>query len=213
MPKVRKIPQDPPDGCRHGFLVDANFMAMKYIPEKYAPNDREKERIASCAEWWAAIDDLVNARKATVYIPDVCIAESFKVLAKKYFEDKWFPSPQVLGTQRKKLSSYISLLPKDLKSANRNIRVHDVESCRDIIIGVDRFYELFMKQGKKVQIADLILVSTAKYLMDFYSFPKNMLHIVTLDRPLLFGIAKVTELPNAYDPTQKKHRAELVFDG
>lgn len=91
--------------------------------------------------------------------------------------------------------------------------MHDVESCRDIIIGVDRFYELFMKHGKKVQIADLILVSTAKYLMDFYSFPKNMLHIVTLDRTLLSGIAKATELPNAYDPTQKKHRAELVFDG
>ena len=82
MPKIRKISHDPPEGCRHGFLVDANFMAMKYIPEKYAPNDREKERITSCKEWWAAIDNLVDARKATVYIPDVCIAEAFKVLAK-----------------------------------------------------------------------------------------------------------------------------------
>lgn len=78
-------------------------------------------------------------------------------------------------------------------------------------MSVDRFFEVFHRKGKNVGVVDLILVATAKYLMDFYDIPKPFLHIVTLDTALREGIAAVTELPNAYDPTREAHRAELVF--
>jgi hypothetical protein len=72
--------------------------------------------------------------------------------------------------------------------------------------------ELFQRKGKHVGIVDLILVATAKYLMDFFDIPKPYLHIVTLDTPLREGIAAVNELPKAYDPTMRGHRAEVVFE-
>lgn len=81
-----------------------------------------------------------------------------------------------------------------------------------MIISVDRFLELFFKNGNRVQVADLLLAASAKYLMDFYDIPKSSLHIVTLDVALREGIAKVVELPNAYDPTIRSHRAAVVFE-
>lgn len=211
MPRVRKIQSIPPAGGRNYFVIDANFLANKHIPPKYAPNDKERARIEACAAWWERIESLLADDHARVFVPDVCIAEAFKVLARKYYEDKWFPSAVVLGQRRKRLSEDIRISTKVLKGANRKIRYHDVSTNRDIIISVDRFYELFMKNGKKVQIADLILVATAKYLLDFFDLPRELVHIVTLDKPLREGICKVTELPAAYDPTLKMHRAEVVF--
>ena len=141
----------------------------------------------------------------------MCIAEAFKVLAKKYYEEKWFTSPAAFRRAKKALSDDVHIPTKNLKSTSRNVRYHDISTNRDIIISVDRFFELFTKQGKKVQIADLILVATAKYLIDFYDLPKTRLHIVTLDKPLKGGISRISELPNAYDPTTTLHRAEVVF--
>lgn len=144
-------------------------------------------------------------------MPDICIAESFKVLAKKYYVDKWFKTSHDLKTARDKLSKDISIMPKELKSQQRHIKYHDVSTSRDIIISVDRFYELFMKNKKSVQIADLILVATAKYLMDFYDLHKNQLHIITMDGDLYSGSKKISELPNAYDPTIECDRFEVIF--
>jgi hypothetical protein len=101
---------------------------------------------------------------------------------------------------------------KTLQSFRRDVRFHDISTNRDIIVSVDRFFERFLKNGAHVQIVDLVLVATAKYLMDFYDIPKPFLHIVTLDNALLRGIAQIQELPNAYDPTRRSHRAELVFE-
>jgi len=92
------------------------------------------------------------------------------------------------------------------------VRYHDLSTNRDIIIGVDRFFELFFKHKKRVQIADLILVATAKYLLEFYDIPKDRLHLVTCDNALREGISKAVELPNAYDPTRRGHRPEVVFE-
>lgn len=77
--------------------------------------------------------------------------------------------------------------------SNRIIKYHDVPTCRDIIIAVDRFFELFMRNKRKVQIADLIVVVTAKYLIDFYDIPKDYMHIITLDRDLRLGIKRITQ--------------------
>ena len=112
---------------------------------------------------------------------------------------------------RDRLRDDITTPANVLKSQQRHIRYHDVSASRDIIIAVDRFYEAFMKAKKNVGIVDLILVATAKYLMDFHDAQRSQLHIITMDNALWSGTKKITELPNAYDPTQPADSFEKVF--
>lgn len=211
MPRVRKINRNE-DAFRNYYVVDACFLANKHIPSAIAPNQYDRDRIAACKDWWEEIDAQLDSGRARVYVPDVCIAEAFKVLAKKYYQERWFTSPNAFAAAKRKLARDVHTPDKLLKAKSRTVRFHDISTHRDIIISVDRFFELFHRQGKNVGIIDLILVATAKYLMDFYDVPKPALHIVTLDRRLREGIAKVTELPNAYDPTLRSHSAALVFE-
>ena len=213
MPRVRTIPRNPPKAKRNFFVVDASFLAEKYIPVGSHPTPEGKERGRECKKWWKEIDRQIKLELARVYVPDVCIAEAFKALAKKYYQDKVLKNSSQYKYARKRLSEDITLSHKVLKQQKRYIRYHDVESCRDIIIAVDRFYELFLKQKKSVGIVDLILVATAKYLMDFHDAPRPQLHIITLDKPLWQGIKKITELPNAYDPQERTDAFERVFKG
>ena len=99
-----------------------------------------------------------------------------------------------------------------MRAANRKIKVHDVPTSRDLIISVDRFNELYHKYGKNVSVVDLLVLATAKYLMDFYAIPKNRMNIVTLDNALWEGSKKVQELPNAYNPGKPTDKAEKVFE-
>jgi hypothetical protein len=133
------------------------------------------------------------------------------VLAKKYYLEKWFKKPGDYHTARKKLSVDVSTETRTLKTTGRRVPWHDISTNRDIIISVDRVFEVFLRNGKDVSTPDLVIVATAKYLLEFYDMPAHMLHIVTLDRKLREGIALVGELPNAYDPTLKLNRAEIVF--
>jgi predicted nucleic acid-binding protein len=208
--KVRKITSSPADG-RNYYLVDANFLVNKHIPPTFAPAGRHQDRIVACQAWWKRIDAQLKAGIARVYVPDVCIAEAFKVLANKYYQEKWFTRHADFDKARNGLSDDIRTPAKVLKAFDRPIRFHDLSTNRDIIVGVDRFFEIFHKHGKNVQIVDLILVATAKYLMEFFDIPRDRLHIVTLDTALREGIAKVAELPTAYDPTLRSHRADVVF--
>jgi predicted nucleic acid-binding protein len=211
MPKVRKIRRSPTSGINH-YVVDANFLANRYIPMAVAPAGNQQDRIQACCAWWKEIEEQVEDKRARVYVPDICIAESFKVLAKKYSEDKWFKKHSDLNAARKKLRAAVSTPLKTLKAKDRQIKFHDVPTTRDIVIAVDRFYEVFFKHNAKVSLPDLILVATAKYMIDFFSVPKTQLHIVTLDKPLWAGTKKVQELPNAYDPTVASDKAEKVFE-
>jgi hypothetical protein len=211
MAKVRKIYCEE-DGFRNYYLVDANFLANKHIPPALAPAGAERTRLIACQDWWQQIDRQLDIGLARVFVPDICIAEAFKTMAKKYYRERWFRTPVQFATAKRRLSKDVRTPDKMLRSLKRDVRFHDISTNRDIIIAVDRFFEQFMKAGKHVQIVDLVLVATAKYLMDFYDIPKPYLHIVTLDTALRTGIAKVQELPNAYDPTRPSHRAELVFD-
>lgn len=145
-------------------------------------------------------------------MPDICIAETFKSLAKKYYQEDWYRSSQDFHYYRRQLREKVSIPKEGLRKANRRIYFHDVKSNRDIIIAVDRFYELFFEAGKEVELPDLLVVATAKYLMDFFDTPRSHLHIVTLDRQLRDGSKKIAELPNAYDPTVSSDRAERVFE-
>lgn len=210
MPRVRKIQREP-NPEKNYYIVDACFLVNKYIPTKVAPNKKERVRIEKCLDWWDEIDSQLGSGNARVYIPDVCIAEAFKVLAKKYYSHKWFKTSQSYAAARTKLSRDITTSTKELKKKNRDILYHDISTTRDIIISVDRFYELFLKSKNNVQLPDLILVATAKYLMDFYDIKRDYLHIVTLDGGLWRGSKKIQELPNAYDPVQNGDLAEKVF--
>jgi hypothetical protein len=213
--KVRKIERMPPGGAKNYYLVDACFLANKHIPATYAPAGTDRSRVEQCQDWWKEIDAQLAAGKARVYVPDICIAEAFKVLAKKYHSknatEKWFPTFTVLKIAKQLLAMDLTTPRSKLVAASRKILYHDISTNRDIVISVDRFYELFMTHGKNVGVIDLILAATAKYLLDFFDIPFNRLHIVTLDNALREGIAKVGELPAPYDPTKKLNYASTVF--
>lgn len=210
MAKVRKIDRSP-NGGRNFYLVDACFLANKHIPAGSAPAGRERDRVVACQQWWAEIDTQLKNRKARVYVPDICIAEAFKVLAKKYYLDRWFKSAVTLDRARRRLSKDVRTDVAVLRAMSRHVRYHDISTNRDIIVGVDRFFELFLKNNRNVSIPDLILLATAKHLLEFYDLPRERLHIVTMDKRVREGCGMVAELPNAYDPTTTLNRAAVVF--
>lgn len=210
MARIRKIRRRLVEG-RNYFLIDASFLANKYIPPSIAPNDWERCRINKCLDWWDEIDQQLNSDNARVYICDLCIAETFKVLAKKYYLDKWFPNPSMYNTAKKRLIKDISTTAKELAKYDRKIRYHDISTSRDLIIAVDRFFEIYLKKKLDVSLPDLIILATAKYLIDFYDVPIKRMHIITLDSDLRKGARFVKELPYIYDPTQSEDERSKVF--
>jgi hypothetical protein len=210
MPRVRKIRKKPRKSERNFFVVDACFLANKYLQIGEAANSEEQRIIREAHKWWKEIDRQIAQERARVYVPDLCIAEAFKVLAKKYYENQ-FKNSARYKTAREKLSSDISMNHKELQAQSRFIAYHDVPATRDIIVAVGRFYELFMKHKCNVGVIDLIIVSTAKYLMDFHDAEKKQLHIITHDNALWRGTKKVSELPSAYDPAEEKDEFSKVF--
>ncbi len=100
---------------------------------------------------------------------------------------------------------------KKLQAHKRYVAYHDVSASRDIIVAVGRFYELFMKHECNVGIIDVILVSMAKYLMDFHDERRKQIDIITHGNALWRGTKKVPELPNAYDPSEPGDEYSRVF--
>jgi len=212
MARIRKIRRRLAEGCNY-YLLDANFLANKYIPPTIAPNEWQRRRIEKCLNWWDEIDQQLNSGNARVYICDLCIAEAFKVLAKKYYLDKWFPNSSTYNTAKKRLIKDIATTAKELAKYDRRIKYHDISTSRDLIISVDRFFEIFLKKNLDVSLPDLIILATAKYLIDFYDVPVKHMHIITLDRNLRGGARFVSELPYIYDPTQLEDERSKVFIG
>jgi predicted nucleic acid-binding protein len=207
MARVRKIARNPK--TKNYYIVDTCFLVNKYLPEgKFT--DLEKTRIIECKKWWKEIDNQLKADKAKVFIPDICIAEAFKVLAKKCFFEKRISNNEYAKI-KDLLGKDIRTTTKDLKANNRKIDYHDISTNRDIIISTDRFLEAFSKHNPSVQIADLILLATAKYLIDFFDFDIAEMQIVTLDSKLRNGANKLKDVPYAYDPSLKTNRAEVIF--
>jgi len=141
----------------------------------------------------------------------LCIAEAFKVLAKKYYTENAFSNSNDYRRARKRLSSDVSIPHRTLRSRDRYIKYHDVTASRDIIISVARFYELFIKHKCNVGVIDLIVVATAKYLVDFHDASRSQLHVITFDDALWRGSKKISELPNAYDPVKPGDTFARVF--
>jgi len=208
---VRKILRRPPKTLKNYYLVDACFLADKYLPIGTASGESARNRIRACHKWWQEIDRQLDEEMARVYVPDLCIAEAFKVLAKKYYREAAFKNSATYKKARDRLSGDVSMTHRELAKQQRRVKYHDVPATRDIIVATGRFYEVFLKHKKKVSIVDLILVSTAKYLMDFHDAKRKQIHIVTMDAALRSGIKLVTELPNAYDPTTAADSFDRVF--
>ncbi len=214
MPRVRKIKKTLPNKQKNYYVVDASFLVRNYIPIEIITDEREKKRIEDCQQWWKEINKQLRRGRARVYVPSACIAESFKLLAQFAFHPshKCFKSTQQYNYYRSKLSKHLSFPPSKMRSFSRKVTYHDVPMDRDIIISVDRFYELFAKYKKSVGIIDLSVAATAKYLMDYFDISKENLHIITLDTALREGIQKSQDLPNAYDPTRRGHRVDRIFE-
>ncbi len=205
----RKINRKP--STKQFYLVDANFLANKFIPCYRVKNPRELSRVQHSQDWWMEIDAQIKAGLARVYVPDICVAEAFKVLAKKYYQDKYFRNSQEYKFSRDLLRKFVRTSDKSLKETCRHIDVHDISISRDIIIAVDRFFESFFKKNLSVSLIDLTILSTAKYLQDFYEIPLHSLHIVTLDNSLWKGTRHLKDIPTAFNPNSPSESANKVF--
>jgi predicted nucleic acid-binding protein len=210
MSPIRRIPIDPDE--KLFYLIDTNFLVNKYLPIKNITDKREKSRVKNSKKYWEIIDKQVGQRKAIIYTPDICIAEAFKVLAKKYYIDGNYKSSYFYKQARDKLSRDIHISPKTLKSSRRFIPFHDISTSRDVIIAVDRFFEIFLKKGLDVTIPDLILLATAKYIIDFYNIPENKLYIITMDNNLWKGSKLISDIPSAYNPNAANECAKNIFE-
>jgi hypothetical protein len=193
------------------FLVDTSFLVGRYLRPSTITNPVEQEHVKKSQEWWTEIGAQLKMDKAKVYVPALCIAEAFKVLAKKYYDDKIFKKPIDYKLARDRLRSDIHLPTKKAVKPKRRIRFHDIETSRDVIIGVDRFYEQAHKLRVSVGIVDLLLLATAKYLTDFYGFTDDELFVVTMDRDLYRLARKVRDIPMTFNPLDAHDAASRIF--
>jgi hypothetical protein len=206
-----------PKGHKNYFMVDANVLAYVALPRPskrskvYISDAKERERAERCIEWWETIKKQLDRGVARVYVPDICIAEAFKVLAKWYYRKKFFQDAVSYNQATKRLRDFVSVPHKKMARADRKITIHDVATNRDIIIGVDRFYETLFKNKNDVQIADLILLASCKYLIEFYDIPREHLFILTCDRALVKLARKLPDLPNLIDPAEKRYSVGNTF--
>lgn len=210
MPKVvRRINRKP--FHKNYFLVDASFLVNKYLNPAWTENQIERDRIQACRKWWKEIERQVKKNDAMVYVPDLCIAEAFKTLSKKNYQDKFFKYSAYYKSSRDALRKDIHLSPESARRQKRNIRYHDIDTNRDIVISVDRFFEKLHKLKFKVGIVDLMLLASGKYLMDFYGFERNDLFIITIDNELYKFGKTLSDIPFIFNPLEISDSVDNVF--
>lgn len=208
MARQRHI-QSSPKGYANHYLVDACFLTNKYLNPTPITDPKEANRVKSCKEWWTEIRRQMRNGCAKVFIPDICIAEAFKTLSKKYYKDGCLSSPVAYKNAREKLIRDVHLSAKDARRVQRKIVYHDIQMNRDIIISVDRFFEKVYKKDLNVGIIDLLLLATGKYLMDFYGFGREELFIITIDGPLYKLARSLNDIPQVFNPVEEP--AQRVF--
>src|SRR3989338_2983597 len=145
------------------YLVDSCFLINKYIPPDKMNDPYEKILLEKSQEWWAIIDRQLSHGKAIVYILNVSIAEAFKSLFKQYIKKRI--NYATYDKARRALQIDLTLKPKDARKQKRHIKFHDIEINRDLIIGIDRFFESFLKNYPGVSTFDLLILSAARYLV------------------------------------------------
>ncbi len=218
MARIRRIERSPATGKNY-YVVDANVLANYAIPLRAAltcclPSgelQRATARIKACHDWWDEIQAQMDVGKARVYVPDVCIAEAFKVLAKFYYRHRWWDRRGDYDEATQKLRRLVTMSHEEMKRVDRLVKCHDLSTNRDIVIAVDRFFEPLFRRCKNVQVADLILLASTKYLLDFYDLPRDRVYIVTMDRPVWELARAMKDLPATYDPSRPVHAAARIF--
>lgn len=207
MPKIKHLPRKPDD--RIYYLVDSCFLVNKYIPPHIMKDNAERKLIINSKKWWTIIDEHLESHDAIVYVLNACIAETFKALFKHYVKKRI--TYNTYDTARKNLRKDLILTSTKARKQNRHIKFHDIELNRDIIIGVDRFFELFLKNYPKVSTFDLLILSTCRYLVDYYKIDINKLVPITLDDDLWRGSKKIQDTPYVYNPNHISNYAEKIF--
>ena len=107
----------PPKSTKNYFVVDACFLVEKYIPIGTAPTSEARDQLRKSKQWWVEIDRQLNDERARVYVPDLCIAEAFKVLAKKNYQESVFKHAADYKKARETLSADITTDHKVLKGS------------------------------------------------------------------------------------------------
>lgn len=196
------------------YVIDATFFADKYIPLSCLPTNSEKEKkiyaeSQNSLKWWTEIELALKHKKARVYIPDICISETFRALARKRYDKDYSNRTYyyILNKIRKDLRTE----DKNLAKKDRYIQYHDLPTTRDIIVSMDRFFKMFFKYGKGTSVPDILVVASAKYLMDFYSIPYKSIHIISSDGALVKGSKKISEIPTVYDPRMNSNSIDKIF--
>jgi hypothetical protein len=209
MPVQRKIPLEPPDTLY--YIVDSCFFSNKYLKKSEGDNPEDENRIENSIEWWEIIDWQVNEGKAIVFINDLCISETFKIIAKKYYQSKRFGKNRYQSI-RKEISNDISIGVGMLISKNRFIKYHNLTVDRDIIVGTSRFLEIAHKNNlQSLSVIDLTIISSAKYLMDFFRIKKEQIFILTGDTKLIKCTKISSDCPNAIDPINARNKYSSYF--
>ena len=207
--RVRRTLKLHPTDTVH-YLVDSCFLVNKYLDVRHISDKGHLKRVESSQKWWQVIERQVASRKAKVFVPDIVVAETFKALSKKFYGAHW-PYASSYTAARNRLRDDIHLPSKEARSPSRKVGFHDIQLNRDIIISVDRFFELAAKKYKSVSIVDIIVAATGKYLIDFYGFSKSDLTIVTTDADL-YGLCRACgDLPPTFNPDLPSDASNKVF--
>lgn len=90
------------------YIVDSNFFANKYLRPGESSNDTDKKRIENSLSWCEIINRQISKNSAIVYINELCISETFKIMARKYYQDNLFGSNRYQAI-RKQIASDIQL--------------------------------------------------------------------------------------------------------
>lgn len=206
----RVIPIKPK--ARIWYLIDSNFLVNRYLDPTIIEDEKEKKLVRDAHNYWKVIDQQQKASLAIVFILDICIAETFKTLAKKYYlKPPVFPNVNKYNAVKRKLRRDLQLSIGEARKVSRNIKFHDIQTNRDIIIGVDRYFEKTLKNNYRVGICDLLILSSSKYLLDFYGFSKSDLFIITQDSPLYKLARELNDIPNTFNPSEKADSHNKVF--
>jgi hypothetical protein len=172
-------------------------------------DERERIMIVNSQAWWNIIDRQLHEGKAIVYVLNVCIAEAFKALEKQYIKNRI--TYLTYQKARENLRKCLILTPKAARKSKRDVKFHDIEINRDMVIGIDRFFESFLKNHPNVGTFDLLILSAAKYLIDFYNYSPDNLIVVTLDNALWQGSKQIPDIPYVYNPNHKSNYADKIF--
>ncbi len=203
-----KIKKHPTKNNPNYFLIDSDFFVNRYLSKHLSylnlnSGNSGEESIEKSALWWNEINSQLKNEIAYLFIPNVCISETFKVLAKRQYDkdEKIIKKYKYYKELIDEISEDLHVNPKLPETQKKKQRIHDLETNRDIVIGTDRFLRLIMKNGyKTISTFDLMLLVHGKLLLKHYNFNKRNLFIITGDKTLYNASKPFPDIPRVCCP-------------